>query len=62
MTSKEMVKLLRKHGFIEIPGGKGSHRKYYNPVTGRTVPVPYHNRDLRKGLEQAILRQAGLKK
>ena len=29
--------------------------------TGRTVIVPYHSKDLKKGMEQAILKQAGLK-
>ena len=62
MTSKEMVKLLLAHGFVEIKSGKGSHRKFHNPQTNRTVPVPYYNKDLGKGIEQAILKQAGLKK
>ena len=62
MTSEEMVKFLLKHGFIEVSGGKGSHRKFQNPVTHRTTQVPYHKKDLGKGLEQAILKQAGLKK
>ena len=62
MTSKEMVKFLKKHGFIEVSGGKGSHRRLQNPLTGRTAQVPYHNKDLGKGLEQAILKQAGLSK
>lgn len=25
MTQIEMVKLLKKHGFIKVDGGKGSH-------------------------------------
>ena len=39
----------------------GSHIKLKNPETGKTVIVPYHSKDLKKGLEQAILKQAGLK-
>ena len=62
MTSKEMVKFLLRNGFVEVSGGKGSHRRFQNPNTGRTTQVPYHNKDLGKGLEQAILKQAGLKK
>ena len=31
-----------------------------NNTTGRTVIVPYHSKDLKKGMEQAILKQAGL--
>lgn len=33
----------------------------HNPETGRTVIVPYHSKELKKGLEQAILKQAGIK-
>ena len=61
MTYKEMVKFLRKHGFVEVGNGKGSHRTFQNPVTKRTTTVPYHSKELGKGMEQAILKQAGLK-
>lgn len=60
MTSKEMISTLKKNGFETI-SQNGSHIKMYNPATGKTVIVPYHCKDLKKGLEQAILKQAGLK-
>ena len=60
MTSKEMISTLKKNGFDTI-SQNGSHIKMYNPATGKTVIVPYHCKDLKKGLEQAILKQAGLK-
>ncbi len=60
MSSKEMLKLLRKNGFEEV-SQNGSHMKLKNPETGRTVIVPYHSQNLKKGMEQAILKQAGLK-
>ena len=61
MTSKEMASLLKKNGFVEIKCGNGSHRKFENPSTHKTVVIPYHTKDLGKGLEAAILKQAGLK-
>ena len=61
MTSKEMVSLLKKNGFIEIKCGNGSHRKLLNPKNHLTVIIRYHNKDLGRGLEQAILKKAGLK-
>lgn len=61
MTSKEMARLLKENGFIEIKTNGGSHCKFQNPLTKKTVIVPFHNKDLGKGLEQAILKQAGLK-
>ena len=60
MSSKEMIKLLQENGF-EIVSQNGSHIKLNNFDTGKVVIVPYHARDLKKGLEQAILKQAGLK-
>jgi mRNA interferase HicA len=60
MTSAEMIKHLQKHGF-EIISQNGSHVKLRNTETERTIIVPYHAKDLKKGMEQAILKQAGLK-
>lgn len=59
MSPKEMLKLLKESGF-ETVSQNGSHVKLNNQKTGRTVIVPYHSKDLKKGLEQAILKQAGL--
>ena len=61
MTSTEMIKLLLKNGFKQIPGGKGSHKKFINLSTGKFTVVPDHKQELGKGLEYKILKQAGLK-
>ena len=60
MTSSEILKYLKKNGFIMI-SQNGSHIKMRNPHTQKAVIVPCHARDLKKGMEQAILKQAGLK-
>ena len=60
MTPQEMIKLLKKNG-IEVVSQNGSHIKLKNIQTNKTVIVPYNSRDLKKGLEQTILKQAGLK-
>ena len=60
ITAKEMVRLLKKNGY-SIVGQNGSHIKLRNTNTGHTVIVPNHNGDLKKGLEQAILKDTGLK-
>ncbi len=59
LTSKQMIKKLKKAGF-EIVSQNGSHVKLVNKDKDITVIVPYHCKDLKKGLEKAILRQAGL--
>jgi predicted RNA binding protein YcfA (HicA-like mRNA interferase family) len=59
MTSREMLQRLRANGFVEI-NSNGSHRKLRNLETGRQVIVPVHAKDLKKGTEQQILKDAGL--
>lgn len=60
MTPREMITYLKKNGFVEI-SQNGSHVKLKNMETNRQTIVPYHSKSLKKGLEQAILKQAGLK-
>ncbi len=60
MKPKELIKLLKDNGFEET-GSNGSHRKLYNSKTNKTVVVPYHSKEMKKGTEQGILKQAGLK-
>ena len=60
ITPKEMIKLLEDNGFERV-SQNGSHIKMKNIKTNRSVIVPYHAKDLKKGLEQAILKQAGIR-
>ncbi len=60
MTPREMIKHLKKNGF-KVVSQNGSHVKMRNDTTGHQTEVPYHSTSLKKGLEQAILKQAGLK-
>ena len=60
MTSLQMIKFLKKNGFKKV-SQNGSHIKMKNETTQRTVIVPFHSKDLKKGMENAILKQAGLR-
>lgn len=60
LSPQEMIRLLKRNGFKEV-SQNGSHRKLINPKTKKTVIVPIHSKELKKGLEQAILKQAGLR-
>ena len=60
LSPQEMIRLLKQNGFEEI-SQNGSHKKLRNPNTKKIIIVPYHSKELKKGLEQAILKQAGLK-
>lgn len=55
ISGKEMAKLFTKKGFEIIKGGgKGSHIKLRKG--NKTVIVPAH-KELKKGLEKALLKQ-----
>ncbi len=60
MTPRQMIRLLECNGFIQI-WQDGSHKFFKNYETGRTTTVPYHSRDLKKDIEQKILKDAGLR-
>jgi predicted RNA binding protein YcfA (HicA-like mRNA interferase family) len=60
MTPTEMERKLKKNGFVFVRSN-GSHRIYENPTTKKSTVVPFHSKELKKGLEQGILKQAGLK-
>ena len=62
LTPKEIIRMLLRNCFIHVKSNNGSHQKYFNPLTNITVAVPVHAKELKKGLEQAILKQAGLKR
>lgn len=62
LTPKEMIRLLLQNGFVYVKSNNGSHQKYFNLQRNITVAVPLHTKELKKGLEQAILKQAGLKR
>ena len=49
MSSQEMLKFLKKNGFA-IVSQNGSHVKLKNAITQKTVIVPYHTKDLKKGV------------
>jgi len=59
MTGKEMLKLLREHGW-EVDRISGNH---HIMIKGRkTLSVPVHgNKDLKKGTQQALLKEGGIK-
>lgn len=59
-TSREIVKLIEKDGWylVEV---EGSHYQYKHPYKKGKVTIPMHSKDLKKGLANSILKQAGLK-
>ena len=62
LTAKEVLKLLHKDGWAEIPNRtKGSHIQLKHPTKPGRVTIPMHTGDLPPGTLNSILKQAGLK-
>jgi predicted RNA binding protein YcfA (HicA-like mRNA interferase family) len=60
MKAKELFKIAKKNGF-DLDRVSGSH--YIFVKNGCVVPIPFHaGKDLKPGLQNAILKQLGAKK
>ncbi len=61
LKPREVDRILRKLGFTEDPRrGKGSHRVFVRPSDNRTVVLPWHRGDVKRGLLHQILKDLGL--
>jgi len=61
LSPRFLISVLENHGFV-LKRSKGSHHLFYNAQTNKTVVVPVHAKDLKKGTFFAILKQAGIDK
>jgi len=61
MSSKEILRLLRKDGW-RIARTKGNHHQLKHPTKPGLVTVPHPKKDLPTGTALAILKSAGLEK
>jgi len=62
MKARDLLKRLAEDGWIEVKGGKGSHRKFKHPTKPGHVTVAFHssNTDVPVGTLKSILKIAGL--
>ncbi len=61
LTAREVIKKLKKAGFVFDRQAKGSHEIWYNPITKRRTTIPNHpGVDIPKGTLKAIIKAAGL--
>ena len=60
LGASEVIRKLRRGGFVFDRHAKGSHEIWWNPNTRRRTTVPNHPGDLPEGTVRAIVRQAGL--
>lgn len=59
MNGKEVIKILKEHGWVVLRVSGSHHRMGKGPLR-TTVPI-HSNRDLGKGLLAAIERQTGVR-
>jgi predicted RNA binding protein YcfA (HicA-like mRNA interferase family) len=57
---REIIKRLKKLGFIFDRQAAGSHEIWFNPVSNRYTTIPNHPGDMPEGTLRAILKQAGV--
>ncbi|TLQ03635.1 type II toxin-antitoxin system HicA family toxin [Pediococcus stilesii] len=60
MTSREVIKMLRKDGWYEVRT-KGDHHHFKHDSKPGIVTVPHPRKDIPAGTINSILKQAGLK-
>ncbi len=60
MKPREMEKLILADGWM-FKNQEGSHKNYIHPTKPGKVTIPFHTKDLPKGTENSIKKQAGLK-
>jgi len=61
MKYRDVARRLRELGCRELTHGKGSHRKWYNPLSGKVTTVPdWGSKDLAPGTVRAVIRELGL--
>lgn len=58
MTKLELEKKLKKAGWIITHGA--NHDKAISPDGKKTIPIPRHKGDIKKGLAISILKAAGI--
>ena len=57
---RQIIKRLKKMGFVFDRQAAGSHEIWYNEQTDRYTTVPNHPGDMPEGTLRAILRQADI--
>lgn len=60
LSAAEVIRKLRRAGFVFDHQAKGSHEVWWNPGTRCRTTVPNHPGDLPEGTVRAIVKQAGL--
>ncbi|VAW48635.1 Predicted periplasmic or secreted lipoprotein [hydrothermal vent metagenome] len=58
---RQIIKKLKKLGFVFDRQAAGSHEIWFNTKTGKYTTIPNHPSDMPEGTLRAILKQASVK-
>lgn len=62
MTYREVTVALREKGCYFVTQGKGSHEKWYSPLTGKRFPISNHGgKDIPNTTVKQIEKQSGVR-
>lgn len=59
LSPEKLARVLEKRGFV-LDRVRGSHHAYCHPDLDITVTIPFHNKEVGKGLIIEIMKQAGI--
>jgi len=57
---RQIIRVLKTHGFVFYRQAAGSHEIWYNPQKKRFTTIPNHIGEMPEGTLRAILKQAGI--
>lgn len=57
---REIIRILKKFGFIFYQQAAGSHEIWFNPQSKQYTTIPNHTGDMPEGTLRSILKQAGI--
>lgn len=60
LSYREIVKRIKKFGFVFDRQATGSHEIWYNSAADRYTTIPNHPGDMPEGTLRAILKQAAI--
>ena len=61
MTWGEVIRKLKKAGYLEHRTGKGSHQHFIHPATRHVITVSVHTKQESGELGKRLLREAGIR-
>jgi predicted RNA binding protein YcfA (HicA-like mRNA interferase family) len=59
-NADDVIRKLRRAGFVFDRQARGSHEIWWNPVTRARTTIPHHPGDMPEGTLRAILHQANI--